>query len=119
VTILARHYEKQRAHLANLIFVVNRLKLIGTYGLRCKREVWRTQLTLAKLRKAARVLLTMDNTDPRRLFEGKASEFQMTDTDEADLCWGGRLAWLLPASFAHSCLFLINLSNKYDYNSRN
>ena len=40
--------------------LINELKLIGTYGLRCKREVWRTQLTLAKLRKAARVLLTMD-----------------------------------------------------------
>merc|ERR1739844_665773 len=37
-----------------------------------KREVWRTQLTLAKLRKAARVLLTMDVTDPRRLFAGEA-----------------------------------------------
>merc|ERR1712032_687408 len=52
--------------------LINELKLVGTYGLRCKREVWRTQLTLAKLRKAARVLLTMDVTDPRRLFEGEA-----------------------------------------------
>merc|ERR1712032_482797 len=52
--------------------LINELKLIGTYGLRCKREVWRTQLTLAKLRKAARVLLTMDQSDPRRLFEGEA-----------------------------------------------
>jgi small subunit ribosomal protein S9e len=46
--------------------------LIGDYGLRCKREVWRTQLVLAKLRKAARILLTMDETDPRRQFEGDA-----------------------------------------------
>jgi small subunit ribosomal protein S9e len=29
-------------------------------------------LTLAKLRKAARILLTMDENDPRRLFEGEA-----------------------------------------------
>lgn len=48
-----------------------RLRLIGTYGLKNKREVWRLQLTLAKLRKAARVLLTLGEKDPRRLFEGK------------------------------------------------
>lgn len=48
-----------------------RLRLIGTYGLKNKREVWRLQLTLAKLRKAARVLLTLPEKDPRRLFEGK------------------------------------------------
>ena len=29
---------------------VFRLRLIGTYGLKKKREVWRLQLTLAKLR---------------------------------------------------------------------
>ena len=48
------------------------LKLVGDYGLRCKREVWRVQLTLARLRKAARELLTLDDTDPRRIFEGNA-----------------------------------------------
>merc|ERR1712046_38839 len=37
-----------------------------------KREVWRTQLTLARIRKAARVLLTLEEKDPRRLFEGGA-----------------------------------------------
>merc|ERR1712242_295026 len=40
------------------------LKLIGEYGLRNKREVWRVKFALAKIRKAAR--------DPRRLFEGNA-----------------------------------------------
>merc|ERR1711998_61150 len=39
------------------------------YGLRCKREAWRVQLTLAKIRKAARSLMTLDETDPRRVFE--------------------------------------------------
>ncbi|CAN8178195.1 unnamed protein product [Coccothraustes coccothraustes] len=34
------------------------LKLIGEYGLRNKREVWRVKFTLAKIRKAARELLT-------------------------------------------------------------
>ena len=37
-----------------------------------KREVWRVQLTLAKIRKAARELLTLDEKDPRRIFEGAA-----------------------------------------------
>jgi small subunit ribosomal protein S9e len=40
--------------------------------LKNKREVWRVQITLAKLRKAARELLTLDENDPRRLFEGSA-----------------------------------------------
>merc|ERR1712228_1125359 len=48
------------------------LKLIGEYGLRNKKEVWRVKLTLAKVRKAARVLLTLDEKDPKRLFEGNA-----------------------------------------------
>ena len=52
--------------------LINELRTVGTYGLRCKREVWRVQLTLAKLRKAARELLTLDENDPRRSFEGDA-----------------------------------------------
>merc|ERR1739847_257558 len=41
-------------------------------GLRNKREVWRVKLTLAKIRKAARTLLTLEEKDPKRLFEGNA-----------------------------------------------
>ena len=52
--------------------LLGELRLIGTYGLKNKREVWRVQLTLAKLRKAARELMTLDTTDPRRVFEGDA-----------------------------------------------
>ena len=52
--------------------LMNELKIVGTYGLRNKREVWRVQLTLAKLRKAARELMTLDEKDPRRLFEGES-----------------------------------------------
>jgi small subunit ribosomal protein S9e len=48
------------------------LKLCGEYGLRNKREVWRVQFTLAKIRKVSRDLLTLDEKDPRRLFEGPA-----------------------------------------------
>ncbi|OLL22087.1 40S ribosomal protein S9-A [Neolecta irregularis DAH-3] len=48
------------------------LKLAGEYGLRNKREIWRVQLTLSKIRRAARELLTLDDKDPKRLFEGNA-----------------------------------------------
>merc|ERR1712127_1109121 len=48
------------------------LKLIGEYGLRNKQEVWRVKYTLAKIRKASRELLTLDEKDPKRLFEGNA-----------------------------------------------
>merc|ERR1711939_394415 len=48
------------------------LKLAGEYGLRNKREIWRVMLTLSKIRRAARDLLTLDEKDPRRLFEGDA-----------------------------------------------
>ena len=44
-----------------LVLNTGQLKLVGEYGLRCKREVWRVQLTLAKIRKAARELLTLDS----------------------------------------------------------
>ena len=52
--------------------LLNELKIVGTYALRNKREAWRVQLTLAKLRKAARELLTLQEDDPRRTFEGDA-----------------------------------------------
>lgn len=59
-----RPFEKER--------IDNELQIIGKYGLKNKREVWRVQLTLAKIRKAARELLTLEEKDPRRLFEGAA-----------------------------------------------
>ena len=46
--------------------------MIGEYGLRNKREGWRVKFALAKIRKAARDLLTLEEKDPRRLFEGNA-----------------------------------------------
>ncbi|KAG4106945.1 40S ribosomal protein S9 [Neocallimastix lanati (nom. inval.)] len=48
------------------------LQLIGRYGLRNKREIWRIGYTLSKIRRAARELLILDAHDPRRLFEGNA-----------------------------------------------
>lgn len=47
-------------------------QLLGEYGLRCKREIWRAQLALAKVRSAARKLLTLDEKDAKRMFEGDA-----------------------------------------------
>jgi small subunit ribosomal protein S9e len=60
-----RPFEKER--------IDQELKLIGQFGLKNKREVWRVRYTLhAKIRKAARDLLTLDEKDPKRLFEGNA-----------------------------------------------
>ena len=58
-----RPYEKERLD--------QELELIGKFGLRNKREVWRVRYTLAKIRKAARELLTLDEKEPKRLFEGQ------------------------------------------------
>lgn len=59
-----RPFEKER--------IDQELKLCGEYGLRCKREIWRSQLVLAKTRASARKLLTLSEKDPKRIFEGEA-----------------------------------------------
>ena len=59
-----RPYEKPRLDAE--------LKVIGQFGLRNKREVWRVKYTLAKIRKAARELLTLEEKDEARLFQGKS-----------------------------------------------
>lgn len=59
-----RPYEKERLDAE--------LKLVGEYGLRCKRELWRVQYVLSRIRNNARNLLTLDEKDPRRIFEGEA-----------------------------------------------
>ena len=59
-----RPFEKERLD--------HELRLVGEYGLRNKREVWRVQYLLAKIRKAARELLTLEEKHPKRLFEGAA-----------------------------------------------
>merc|ERR1712227_55293 len=48
------------------------LQLLGTYGLKNKREIRRMGLVLSKVRAVARTLLTMEEKDPRRIFEGQA-----------------------------------------------
>jgi small subunit ribosomal protein S9e len=40
--------------------------------LKNKKEVWRVQYILARIRKAARDLLTLEKNDPKRIFEGDA-----------------------------------------------
>ncbi|KAE9453821.1 hypothetical protein C3L33_14281, partial [Rhododendron williamsianum] len=59
-----RPYEKERLDAE--------LKLVGEYGLRCKRELWRVQYALSRIRNAARMLLTLDEKNQRRIFEGEA-----------------------------------------------
>ena len=51
---------------------MSEIEKCGHYGLKNKREFWRVQLTLAKIRKAARQLLTLEEHDSTRLFEGRA-----------------------------------------------
>jgi len=43
-----------------------------TWTVAKKREIWRTQLILAKIRAEARLLLTKDEQDSKRIFEGNA-----------------------------------------------
>lgn len=59
-----RPFEKER--------IDQELKLCGEYGLRCKKEIWRSQFVLAKTRAVARKLLTLPEKDPQRIFEGEA-----------------------------------------------
>ena len=59
-----RPYEKERIH--------NELKVVGEFGLKNKRELWRVHYTLSKIRKAARELLTLPEEDMKRKFEGAA-----------------------------------------------
>lgn len=48
------------------------LKLAGEFGLKNKHEIYRINFQLSKIRRAARDLLTRDEKDPKRLFEGNA-----------------------------------------------
>ncbi|KAK1300808.1 40S ribosomal protein S9-2 [Acorus calamus] len=57
-----------------LPFVEVNVKKIASreYGLKCKLELWRVQYALSRIRNAARELLTLDEKNPRRIFEGEA-----------------------------------------------
>merc|ERR1712193_175035 len=48
------------------------LKFVGKYGLKNKKELYRVNVALSKIRKAARVLLTLPEKDSRRIFQGSA-----------------------------------------------
>lgn len=59
-----RPFEKER--------LSNEMEIIGRFGLKNKREVWRVMYALAKIRAAARHLLTLDEKDETRIFQGEA-----------------------------------------------
>jgi len=65
-----RPFEKERLE--------SEMKIVGQYGLKNKREVWRVQWALTKIRAAAGSLLTLDEKDERRIFEGEALLRRMT-----------------------------------------
>lgn len=65
-----RPFEKERLE--------SEMKVVGQFGLKNKREVWRVNYMLTKIRAAARVLLTLDEKDERRIFEGEALLRRMT-----------------------------------------
>ena len=77
-----RPFEKERLD--------NEMKVVGEFGLKNKREVWRVQLLLAKMRKNARELLTLDEKNPKRIFEGAAllrrcTRLGLLDEDKREL----------------------------------
>ncbi|KAJ6815558.1 uncharacterized protein M6B38_133835 [Iris pallida] len=58
-----RPYEKERLDAE--------LKLVREYGLRAKRELWRVQYALRRIRNAAGAP-HLDEKNPKRIFEGEA-----------------------------------------------
>mmetsp|Transcript_1420 Transcript_1420/g.2358 ORF Transcript_1420/g.2358 Transcript_1420/m.2358 type:complete len:190 (-) Transcript_1420:49-618(-) len=77
-----RPFEKERLD--------NEMKVVGEFGLKNKRELWRIQLMLAKMRKNARELLTLDEKSPKRIFEGAAllrrcTRLGLLDEDKREL----------------------------------
>lgn len=52
--------------------IKSELELVGKYGLRCKREIYRAKFMLSKIRTTARKLLTLEAENPIRKFEGDA-----------------------------------------------
>lgn len=66
-----RPFEKERLD--------SELQIVGQYGLKNKREVWRVQYALARIRSAARNLLTLDDKDETKIFQGEALLRRMTN----------------------------------------
>ncbi len=65
-----RPYEKAR--------IDSELRIVGEYGLKNKREVWRVMYALSKIRSAARYLLTLEEDNETRQFQGQALMRKLT-----------------------------------------
>ena len=83
-------FELDELHDGSIVSIGLSVGEKGEYGLRNKRELWRTQLALAKIRKSARALLTLEPKDPKRMFEAPAllrrlQRYGLVEDSEMDL----------------------------------
>ena len=52
--------------------ILSELELMGKNGLRNKREIYKARFMLSNIRTTAKTLLTMEESNPKRKFEGEA-----------------------------------------------
>lgn len=74
---ISRHVKSSKVYnTPRRPFVLTRirseLELAGKFGLKNKNEIYKAKFMLGKIRKTARVLLTMEAEDTRRKYEGEA-----------------------------------------------
>jgi small subunit ribosomal protein S9e len=74
MTVLRRHSKTYKVPRRPWVKarIDQEVQLAGIYGLKNKREIYRVAYMLARIRKAARELLTLESSDERRKFEGNA-----------------------------------------------
>ncbi|XP_058767271.1 wall-associated receptor kinase-like 1 [Vicia villosa] len=88
----------------------NLLKLVGEYGPRCKRELWRVQYALSRICNNERNLLTLDEKNPRWICN---NERNLLTLDEKNPHWIFEDEALLMRIFQYG--LLDETQNKLDY----